>query len=221
MRADRAAGRRIEALFDVGAPFHSVVLAGGRSRRFGSDKRRVVVSGTTLLSGAVAKLREVTPGTVFGVCATLGGGFAPAGTDDGDLRRPGSVVWLADDPKGCGPVGGILAAFSRCRSGLLVLACDVPVIAPSTLRAMAAIGIRRNRAVARLTKRGWEPLVAFYPAWMAREFRAAYRSGIRAPHVVLERCGAIRYEGAAAREFANVNRTGDIPDGGTPRPRIR
>ncbi len=96
------------------------VLAGGRSSRFGRDKRHVVVDGRTLLERARAVLAAVCDEVV--VC----GG-------DGEI---------ADLDAGGGPLQALIAALRAARERghkrVLAIACDLPRLDVQTLRTIAA-----------------------------------------------------------------------------------
>jgi len=180
-------------------------LAGGRSRRFGSDKRIVEVEGSRLLDIAVAKLTSVAAGTMY----VAGGSLA---ADLGECRRPqaGVDAWLGDDPRDSGPLGGVIAALSRSRYGILVLACDMPCVRTSTLRTLALVGLRTGRPVVPRCSHGWEPLAAYYPVSMLAALRAAVAGGVRAPQRILDACRALPLPGWAEAEFVNINRPADL-----------
>jgi molybdopterin-guanine dinucleotide biosynthesis protein A len=96
-----------------------VVLAGGASRRMGSDKALLTVDGETLAARAARRLLAVCPHVVV---ADGGRGLLP------DLPS------VPDGP-GAGPAAGILGAARACPGQpLLVLACDLPAV-PSELMA--------------------------------------------------------------------------------------
>lgn len=87
-----------------------VVLAGGQSRRFGSDKALALLDGRTLLAHAVARLEGWCERVVV-----VGRACAPAPT-------------LPDWPApGMGPLGGLAAALRLARSEgfSAVLSCGV------------------------------------------------------------------------------------------------
>ncbi len=102
---------------DLGA----VVLAGGRSRRFGSDKAVATIDGVRLVDRAVAAAR--------------GAGAAPCVVVGPASLRPAVPVVQEDPPFG-GPVAGIAAGVtalvrmalergSAPAGAVLLLACDV------------------------------------------------------------------------------------------------
>lgn len=102
----------------------AAVLTGGQSRRMGTDKALLEVGGMTLLERTLDVVRQVSD-DVFVV---------------GD-RRPYhrfGVPVVADAYPGTGPLGGIATALRHARNDLvLVVACDLPFLSGSLLRAMA------------------------------------------------------------------------------------
>lgn len=169
-----------------------VVLAGGRSRRMGEDKARLVAGGETLAAGAARRLAAVC-GEV--VVADGGRGLLP------DLAS------VADGP-GAGPAAGILgAAAARPDRALLVLACDLPAVPEALLAVLAEPARGADWALPRWQGR-LEPLCALYgPAALAALSRQV-AGGELAPH----RLGgapelAIRYlEGEALARFGDPRR---------------
>jgi molybdopterin-guanine dinucleotide biosynthesis protein A len=103
------------------------VLVGGQSRRFGTDKALAHVGERSMAARAVHALRTVADPVVL-----LGG--------DGTLGRRMALPWRADEGPGRGPLEGIATglrwALELGRPGLVVLACDLPLVTP---RAMASI----------------------------------------------------------------------------------
>lgn len=91
------------------------MLAGGRSRRFGSDKCRHVYRGRSLLDHALAGLADASDLMVVGAQAP-------------DGSRAKSVPDLRP---GLGPLGGLHAALSAARyAWVAVTACDMPFVEP-------------------------------------------------------------------------------------------
>lgn len=115
-------------------PPHPVVLVGGRSLRFGRDKLREPIDGRPMVEHAIATLRAAlhAPVAVIGECD-------PTVRDAGDL-------WLPDDHRGCGPIGGIVTALRRLGGSAMVLAGDLPSIDAETI--VALIESFRGRAEA-------------------------------------------------------------------------
>jgi FdhD protein len=138
---------------------HSVsgaVLAGGRSRRMGVDKRRLAVDGRPLLARAVDALRQAV-GEVVVVAA------------DGDAPALAEVIpdvpVVADLEPELGPLGGLVTALTHARSDVVVVVPgDHPALAPAVLQALttALVADPPLQAVLLCTDRGPQPLVGAY-----------------------------------------------------------
>jgi molybdenum cofactor guanylyltransferase len=103
----------------------AAVLTGGASRRMGADKATLEIAGVTLLDRTLTVLHGVSSDVTIV-------GARPA------YARPG-VRMVADDYPGAGPLGGIATALSAARyERILVVACDMPLLSVTLLRAMAA-----------------------------------------------------------------------------------
>ena len=88
-----------------------VVLAGGGSTRFGSDKLAAPMGGTTVLDHLLASLPADWPVVVVGA------------------ERPTvrTVTWVREDPPGGGPLAGVEAGLAAAGTELLVVvAGDMP-----------------------------------------------------------------------------------------------
>ena len=104
-------------------PVWGLVLAGGKSRRMGSDKALLRLDGETQLSRAVNLLREQVNRVFVSTRADQ--------ADDAERGRFEQVVDRYDD---MGPVAGILSAMDAYSEvSWLVLACDLPNIDDATI----------------------------------------------------------------------------------------
>ena len=178
-----------------------MVLAGGRSRRFGSDKRVALFDGAELVRLAMRKLASVCDGMLF----------VATGAERERLPGTGRAVLLTDEPPGCGPLGGIAAGLRRARDGVLVLACDLPIVRTSTLdRIVRSARASVGRPVALRSLTGWEPLVAWYPRRALHAVETELRSAKPAPWAVLERLAAMPLPVLDAEEVLNVNTPEDL-----------
>ncbi len=137
--------RRMKA---ASADVTAFILAGGKSKRMGTDKAFVTLNGRTLLEQMVDLARSV--------CA-----------DVRIVRERGKVSAFAtvveDVFRGCGPLGGIHAALRSSNTDLnLILAVDVPFLSAEFLEFM----ITKSRCGAMVTvartSGGWQPLCAVY-----------------------------------------------------------
>lgn len=190
-----------------------VVLAGGRSRRYGSPKARARLAGLTLLERALAILRAA--GLEAGVIANR--------ADDLPTGQSSAAVPVRPDlAPGAGPLGGLHAALAWARergdAGVFLLGCDLPLVPPALVaRLVTGFDAARPTVPASPGPLGIEPLCACYPvslAAAAEDWLAAGRFGmgefVRAhdPAVVVrDRLASVA---GAEHAFLNVNTPADL-----------
>lgn len=126
--------------------FAGAVLAGGRARRFGSDKCAHLYRGRPLLDHALASLRDAEPRMIVG----------------GPRRERPGTAWLPDETPGLGALGGLQAALRRADRPWLALAgCDMPFL-PAELWTLLLTFREGVRLVVPEGPTGLEPLAAVY-----------------------------------------------------------
>ncbi len=189
------------------------IIAGGRSRRMGTDKRLLLFEGQTLLERACALLH--------GVC--------------------GEVLYAAPDPPpvsldarheadrfpGMGVLSGVHAALCGARSDrVLCIAVDTPLLTPDWLILLD----RRCRETELpcIPEAGGRlhPVPGCYPVSVLASVEAALRDGRPAAHRLLREIGAViigedeaRMHGCLPGALANVNTPEDwrsLPGGREP-----
>ena len=180
-----------------------LVLAGGRSRRFGFDKAAVDVDGQTLLARTVDLLRSVLSRVFVSVRADQ--------TND-ELRKPYPLI--VDEAPELGPAGGMLAAHRRHADvAWLIVACDMPGLDEAAVRNLVQ---SRNAARAATAYRspddgGAEPLCAIYePATLARFAQQAEAGQSFSPRELLAKSDVEIVALSDAGMLANVNRPADL-----------
>jgi len=163
------------------------ILAGGSSRRLGTDKRLVRVDGRPLLARTVNTLR----------CLVDDLNVIVADDSDRDvvnaaLGTSGDDVTVQTDARtGIGPVAGLEAALQAAEHDLvLVVATDHPDLRPDVL----ALLIERARATDALAvaldgQYGGEPLLAVYRTAALVAVRAQIDAGVRRLQDVLAALG--------------------------------
>lgn len=183
-----------------------VVLAGGRSRRFGRDKLQEPVGERRLVEHAIAALREV-----------FGPRVAIVGDCDTSVRSAGDV-WIPDEHPGIGPMGGVATALRRLDRAVLVLAGDLAGIDAATVRALAEASFAPPTARVALavtdapeaTRR--HPCAAVYAPAMLEVLEAMIGQQRYSLLAAIDRIGAesvveVRCE---PRCLANINEPGDL-----------
>lgn len=178
----------------------ALLLAGGLSRRFGSDKRLALFEGEELVRRAARTLLQVSAGTLF----------VAGGSSGWRLPLVQAAVCVVDQPPGRGPLSGIAAVLPRCRCGVAVIACDLPRLRPSTLAAVVSRGRASGRAAALWGPRGWEPLVSYWPRSVFHDVVAALNQGMLSPQRLLQSLGATAVRAGSPTELVNLNRVGDL-----------
>lgn len=187
-----------------------LVLAGGRSLRFGADKALASLGGRTLLEIAVARLGRVCTETAVN---------APTGGPVAALAERLGLAVIEDPPAAPrGPLSGVLAglewAQSRRATLLLTLPCDAPLLPDDLESRLIAAADGAVAAVAR-TPGGLQPLCAAWSPGMTRALRSALADGLHpAAHQVLADAGAVEANFADDAAFINVNTREDLAEAG-------
>jgi len=141
--------------------FSAVLLAGGESRRMGTDKATFLFRGKPLWEVQLETLRRLRPGEIF----------VSARTDP--LWRPAEVQFITDIPPSRGPLSGIAASLEKIHTAhLLALAIDMPFMNENYLRSMCEAIEPGRGVVAQIDNRA-EPLAAVYPREADIDFRTA------------------------------------------------
>jgi molybdopterin-guanine dinucleotide biosynthesis protein A len=135
----------------------AVLLAGGESRRMGTDKATFVFCGKPLWQVQLETLQKLKPKEIY-VSARV----------DPPWRRD-DVLFLADVPPSHGPLSGLGASMNRMSTRhLLVLAIDMPWMSNKYLEFLCA-QVEPGRGVLPKIGDRAEPLAAIYPQEAAIE----------------------------------------------------
>ena len=129
--------------------FSGIVLAGGKSKRMGVDKRYVMFSGMNLLELSIRRLKGITEE----VLVVLG---EEENLDIEDAR------FVLDVKKNRGPMVGIFSGLKEMKNLYgLVTPVDAPLVASEFLNYMKKNAVGYDVTVPRW-KRRIEPLIAVY-----------------------------------------------------------
>ncbi len=185
-----------------------VVMAGGRSTRYGSDKAFADLGGISLVQRAASSLRPVA-GRVVVVANDV-----ERHAMEGLLVRPDLVP-------GIGPLGGLHTAVAwaaeEASRGVAVLATDMPFVPASLLDDLAG-RLSPGAAVvpASTGPRGFEPLCAAYDVGCLPAIEAAVARGDRAVisffqdiELRIVDLAVVSSHGDPEKMFFNVNRPED------------
>jgi len=170
------------------------VLAGGRSRRFGSDKRLLTLEGTTLLGRTLALAATLSRDVVLVVAdAADVARVAPvvaAHRSAGQAGQRGELRVVTDTRADTGPLAGLEAALGAAHHELvLVLAGDHPRLGTDLLTLLldTARALPQARAVTIGGPLGPEPMLTVHHRASLPEVSAALDAGTRRMVEVLGR----------------------------------
>ena len=126
-----------------------VVLAGGQSRRFGSNKALATIGNSTLIERLIRKLRPIFPHLMIV-------------TNQPHEFKFLNIPMIEDRVKGFGPLGGIYSALQAIEDPYaFVAACDMPDLSPELIRLLLELREGYDVVVPRMDT--WlEPLHAVY-----------------------------------------------------------
>lgn len=182
-----------------------IILAGGRSRRLGADKREVRVGGAALLDRAVA------------LCAPLVDDLVITARESGQPR--GGVPVIADEIPDRGPMAGLLTGLRHCRHPrALVIPVDMPLLTVEFLRFLIQAGTGAAITVPRW-RRGIEPLVGVYTRACSAPLAERVAGGATAVHAFIQSAALtvrvvdapeIEAFGPPERLFFNINTPEDV-----------
>lgn len=177
------------------APTVGVLLAGGRARRAGIDKRYLVLGGRTLLQRNAAFLRDLFPQVVLSHAT---GQVPDLGDDDGPRLLP-------DAYRGRSPLTGIVTALDELGGPLFVMAADLAF--PDAGAARRVLAAAASGADVTLPRVGphLEPLFAVYGPGCLAPLRALLLAG---RHRIAEAFPGLRLREVPfpdARPFLNIN----------------
>ena len=181
---------------------YGLVLAGGKSRRMGSDKALLERDGQSQLEYAVQLLqRHVTRV------------FVSTRTDQQHEAQRRRFARIVDRYEGLGPVAGILSAMDEYPDvDWLVVACDLPNIDSGTIEFLLGHGAGDYPFVAYSSSHDGlpEPLCAVYTKGSAAIVRGFVDEGINCPRKILIRSDTLLLDLPNPRALDNVNTPDDL-----------
>ena len=145
----------------------AIVMAGGDSRRMGTDKASLLLDGRTLLQSVIATMQQIFPEVIVSV------------------RQPRPEINLpqvCDEQENAGPLAGLVASLGQITTPwAFAVACDMPFVVPEVVELLA--GYRSmHQAVVPVVHGHPQPLAAFYATSCLaplRESLAAQPKGLR------------------------------------------
>ncbi len=146
------------------------MLAGGTSRRFGSDKAAALLAGQPMLQWVVSALSEVAEEILVSAAP---GQVLP------EVHSSVTTRVVRDPVRDLGPLAGMLAAFEAVNhEQCIVVSCDTPLVVPELLGDLGSRLDDEAVAVIPEIEGRMQPLVASYRRSECIEtFRECIESG--------------------------------------------
>lgn len=182
----------------------AVILAGGKSRRFGSDKAFAKVAGQNCLEVLAASLQEAG----FEICIS---------TNHPRHSEFGFPILLDDTPFQ-GPLSALLSVFQHSPAErILLTACDMPFLSPRLAELLWNEG-KKSELTLFASEEGSFPLPGIYSRSLLSSIQKKIASGKRSLVSLLETGHAIKilkpelwsFADPSHRVFKNINTTKDL-----------
>lgn len=126
----------------------AIILAGGKSKRMGTDKTFLELDGVTLLQRMIRLLQPL--------CKTL-----IISSNNPRHEKYGYKV-IADEIKNCGPIGGIYSSLKQSKTDWnFVISVDAAFVEPEFVNCLFSDADGYD-AIVPVHSKGKEPLIAFY-----------------------------------------------------------
>ena len=146
----------------------AIVMAGGDSRRMGTDKANVTLGEKTLLQTVTATMQQLFPQVIVSV------------------RQPRAGIDLpqvCDEVPDGGPLAGLAASLGQITTPwAFMVACDMPFVVPEVVELLAGYRSQQHQAVVPIVHGHPQPLAAFYATSCLAPLRAslaAQQKGLR------------------------------------------
>lgn len=185
----------------------AVLLAGGQSRRFGSNKALGMVWGCRLIEHPARVLSELFTHRLLV-------------TNTPELYEFLGWPMTPDLTPGCaGPLAGIESALSCAATPhIFVAACDMPYLDRALITHLCTLAPGYD-AVIPMAAKGWEPLHGVYAKSALSAISAALAAGNRKLQTVLaalkvrmvDEAELLAVSATALQSFCNVNTVSDLP----------
>jgi molybdopterin-guanine dinucleotide biosynthesis protein A len=185
---------------DHGALPTAIVVAGGRSRRFGTDKLEADVAGTTLLRRCLDSLRPCTRRVVV------------VGPPRASL--PADVVVVSEEPASSGPYAAVVRGLAELESDVevvVVVAGDLLAPGPAVPALTAALADVEVDAAVGLDDAGRrQPLLAAFRVEALRRSTAGVDAVNRPAHALLDGLRVVEVAGLGSAT-RDVDTPADLP----------
>jgi len=183
-------------------PTYGLVLAGGESRRMGSDKALLVRDGQSQLAHIAALLERLTDRV-----------YVSTRSEQQDESERSRFAQIVDRYENIGPIAGILSALEEHpQADWLVVACDLPNIDEATLQFLIVNRSQEKPFTAFRSSHDDlpEPLCALYRSGCGSILKQFIDDGIVCPRKMLIRSDTELLIQPDPRSLDNINTPDDL-----------
>lgn len=177
----------------------ALILAGGSSSRFGSDKAFAEINGTTLIEYVISQLDPIFSNIIISA-------------DDQDKYRNTGRPVCTDIIKNAGPLGGIHAALKTVREGyVFITACDMPFISEDLIARMQTVIHKSSPSAVVARHNGFiEPFHAFYSAELIEKIELLLKDAPCGLFAFLNKISPAVLNTDKEQTFININSQQDL-----------
>ncbi len=130
----------------------SIILCGGKERRFGSNKAMARVGGVTVMERILTVVEPISSRVIV-----------VTSPEKANIAVGGRAVVVTDAYPGKGPLGGIYTGLANVETDLAIaVACDMPFLNAALLTHMVELAEGFDAVIPRLAGTMLEPLHAVY-----------------------------------------------------------
>lgn len=187
----------------------AVILSGGRSSRFGSDKGLAQWRGRRLVDLVLDRVPQICSAKVLVL------------REEQDNGAWLNVTTVHDDPqRNEGPLRGVIRGLEACTTTWAwIVACDQPLVSSDLLCGLMAEPSPATLAVIPTWEGRLQPLTGLYHVDAAAPLRARHDRGVTSLIGALESVGHLTFTADQCRQydprglgFMNVNRPADLDE---------
>ncbi len=143
----------------------TIIIAGGKGRRFGRPKYDVIFKGRRLVDIAVEFARQFG-GRISVACGSF------------NCNLSGGIRTFNDIISGCGPLGGIYSALHYSETQwILIMPVDMPNLSVEIYNILSQNIIDERSPVAAVSNKGLEPLVSIWPRSAVNQVEKMIKAG--------------------------------------------
>ena len=176
-----------------------IILAGGKSRRFGRDKAAYMVNGLPMIEHVYRALSTITSHVFLSI-------------RDFDTPTTLPVPAVVDQYPGMGPLAGLHAGLAAAKTPwVLAVACDIPYVTPDVLWLLTDARSTDTAAVLARTPDGRnQPLCACYSAVIRSVVEEQLSAGRLSMSELLGLLSPVRIVEVPGAPLRNINTPSDL-----------